>query len=177
MKLVYWFSYFITWYTILNKYEIHICFCIDFCTFYFCLTLLIKSIFLISMVLCFALVLRTVDFHWYRILYIYVYIYIYKIKTSHTKHFKKLYKYIYILYIHTHTHTHTHTVYCIYIYVCVCCQSKKNKNWINYKLFLKWIVIHYILPSKRCWPWYGSVTHSIFSLLRDLFWPSSGLKV
>ncbi len=39
---------------------------IDFCTVYFCLTLLIKRMcFLISMFFCFALVPRTVDFHWY----------------------------------------------------------------------------------------------------------------
>ncbi len=36
-----------------------------FCAVYFCLTLLIKMCFLISMCLCFALVPRTVDFHWY----------------------------------------------------------------------------------------------------------------
>ncbi len=42
---------------------------IGFCAVYFCLTLLIKMCFLISIFLCFALVPklvpRTVDFHWY----------------------------------------------------------------------------------------------------------------
>ncbi len=35
------------------------------CAVYFCLTLLIKMCFLIIIFLCFALVPRTVDFHWY----------------------------------------------------------------------------------------------------------------
>ncbi len=42
---------------------------IGFCAVYFCLTLLIKMCFLISIFLCFTLVPklvpRTVDFHWY----------------------------------------------------------------------------------------------------------------
>ncbi len=50
---------------ILNKHKNGI----GFCAVYFCLTLLIKMCFLISIFLCFALVPklvpRTVDFHWY----------------------------------------------------------------------------------------------------------------
>ncbi len=51
---------------ILNKHKKN---GIGFCAVYFCLTLLIKMRFLISIFLCFALVPklvpRTVDFHWY----------------------------------------------------------------------------------------------------------------
>ncbi len=67
MKFVYCFSYFITcgktWNTILNKYKQW-----HFFLFFFIILFDFNknSMFLISMFLCFALVPRTVDFHWYR---------------------------------------------------------------------------------------------------------------
>ncbi len=59
-----WFNFFILL-LLVEKLEISIKNGIDFYAVYFCLTLLIKMCFLISIFLCFALVPSTVDFHWY----------------------------------------------------------------------------------------------------------------